>query len=196
MSHQIAFYGGSFNPPHYSHFLAAAWALCSGEVDEVWMIPCAAHAFGKDLAPFADRIAMCELGAAALSPKIRVSDVEAGLPPPNYTLHTLQHLQQTHLNHRFRLLVGADILHETAAWHAFDQVIEIAPLLVVGRAGIEGEKHSYTLPPFASSKLRQALAQGHLPTEAIPPSILQYIQEKRLYQKDQKNMTTPNNPKD
>lgn len=179
---RIAFYGGSFNPPHYSHFFAAAWALCSGEVNEVWMVPCAEHAFGKSLAPFLDRIQMCKCGASALSRRIKVSDIESRLPPPNYTLHTLQHLQDQHPNHRFRLLVGADILHETHAWREFDRVIAIAPLLVIGRVGVTGvEQGEIQLPPLSSTHIRKRLASGDDVTEYLPGPVLAYIQTHRLY---------------
>ena len=77
---RTAFFGGSFNPPHVGHFLAAAWVLCSGEVDEVWMVPCYKHAFGKALLPYEHRLAMCRLGAGLLNPeRIRLSNIEEEL---------------------------------------------------------------------------------------------------------------------
>jgi nicotinate-nucleotide adenylyltransferase len=183
---RIALYGGSFNPPHYSHFFAAAWALCSGEVDEVWMIPCAEHAFGKALAPFHHRAEMCKLGASALSKRIRVNEIESTLPPPNYTLYTIQHLQALHPDHRFRLLVGADILNETHAWHQFDRVIALAPLLVIGRIGVAGtESYTIQLPPLSSTTIRQRLGAGEDVSEFLPGPVLDYIQKNGLYQHPQ-----------
>ena len=62
----IALLGGSFNPPHVAHLMVAYWTLATQDVREVWLLPSYRHPFGKDLAPFDDRVAMCELAARAL----------------------------------------------------------------------------------------------------------------------------------
>ena len=73
---RIALFGGSFNPPHLAHSLVALYVLETAPVDELWITPTFRHAFGKDLASYDDRIAMCELAAAALGPRVRVSRAE------------------------------------------------------------------------------------------------------------------------
>ena len=67
---RVALFGGSFNPPHVAHQLAALYVLETAPVDELWFVPAFEHAFGKPLAPFDDRLAMCELAAAALGPRV------------------------------------------------------------------------------------------------------------------------------
>jgi nicotinic acid mononucleotide adenylyltransferase len=76
---RVALFGGSFNPPHAAHQLVALYVLETQPVDELWFVPTYAHPFGKQLATYEHRIAMCELAAAALGPRARVSQVEAEL---------------------------------------------------------------------------------------------------------------------
>ena len=56
---RVALFGGSFNPPHYGHVLAAHYALMRYGVDEVWVLPVLDHPYDKDLAPFEQRLDWC-----------------------------------------------------------------------------------------------------------------------------------------
>ncbi|MCB9643593.1 MAG: nicotinate (nicotinamide) nucleotide adenylyltransferase [Myxococcales bacterium] len=204
---RVAFYGGSFNPPHFSHFFAMTWALCCGEVDEVWMVPCAEHAFGKDLAPFEHRVEMCKRGISAFSSpdKIKVQTIEQRLPRPSYTIHTIEALQREHPDHSFRLLIGSDILNEKEKWHDFSRLVELAPLLLIGRAGVKVEEAVFedqhlfpgsgkkdllnlqeeiVLPEISSTEIRKRLALSSEVRTLLPAPILEYIQSNHLYKKN------------
>jgi nicotinate-nucleotide adenylyltransferase len=106
---RVAFFGGSFNPPHVAHQLVALYALETAAVDELWMVPCLKHPFDKALAPFPQRLRMCELAAAALGPRARVSDIEGRLGGESRTLLTIKALRTEHPDCAFHLVVGADI---------------------------------------------------------------------------------------
>ena len=60
---RVAIFGGSFNPPHVAHALAVVYALSVAPIDEVLVVPVFRHPFSKELAPFEDRVRMCELAA-------------------------------------------------------------------------------------------------------------------------------------
>ena len=60
LSGEVALFGGSFNPPHMGHVWATASVLASEAVDHLLLVPTHTHAFGKPLAPFAARVAMCQ----------------------------------------------------------------------------------------------------------------------------------------
>src|SRR5512142_3080150 len=95
---EIALLGGSFNPPHVAHLMAAYWALATQGVAEVWLLPSYRHPFGKALAPFEDRVRMCELAASALR-GVHVCTAEAELagdPDVGKTARTLEHLTAKH----------------------------------------------------------------------------------------------------
>ncbi len=132
---EIALLGGSFNPPHVAHVMAAWWALATQGVSEVWLLPSFRHPFGKALAPFEDRVRMCELAVAAIR-GAHVCTAEAELaddPLVGKTARTLEHLVAKHPAHRFALVVGADILPETDKWYRWDRVKELARV-ICGRA--------------------------------------------------------------
>src|SRR5512138_3250061 len=135
---RVALFGGSFNPPHVAHQLVALYVLETQPVDELWFVPTYAHPFGKQLVAYEHRIAMCELAAAPLGPRVRVSRAEAELAarPGFVASHTLDLVDLLAARgHALRLVVGADILGEAASWYRWDDVIARAPLIVIGRAG-------------------------------------------------------------
>lgn len=179
---QIGFYGGSFNPPHLSHFMAAVWALCTAEVDEVWMVPCFQHAFGKDLAPYDDRLTMCRLGAEQLGPHVKVSDCERELQS-SYTIEVIQALSQQHPEHQFRLMIGSDIRAEIDQWHRFSELEALAPPLWIPRGGFSAENPlGFALPKISSSEVRSRLQAGKSVEGALPQPVARFIERFKCYQ--------------
>ncbi len=130
MRKSVAIYGGSFDPPHVSHVLAAVYALKIGGFDRVLVVPVFEHAFHKQLTPFQHRLRMCELAFAGID-GVEVSPVERDLVTPSLTLRTLEHLASLHPDWSMRLLLGSDVLGEAAKWHAFERISELAPPYVV-----------------------------------------------------------------
>ncbi len=179
----VAIYGGSFDPPHLGHVLSVAWALSASPVDAVWVIPTWQHAFDKDHgAPFDARLAMCER-AFSIFAGVRVVDVERRLGGVSHTLRTLETLAAESPNTRFRLLIGADVLPDTDRWHRWDEVVQRAPPLVVGRDGyVPPEKTPISIPDVNSTDLRARLAKGQEVEGLIPSAVLDYIQTNQLYQ--------------
>lgn len=174
----VAVYGGSFNPPHLAHAMVATTLRLSGQCDELWLVPVFRHAFEasqrKKLAPFARRVGWCRSLAAALGPWLQVSEVEAALPPPSYTIHTLEHLAERHPAHRFRLVVGADVLGETAAWRSWDRLSAQFDPIVVGRQGVEIPlpRPALALPNVSSSEVRRRIRAGEPIDHLVPRVVL------------------------
>jgi nicotinate-nucleotide adenylyltransferase len=167
----VAVYGGSFNPPHIGHAMVAAWLLWTGRVDAVWLVPAFAHAFDKELRPFALRIAMAESMATEVDCRIRVCDIERALPVPSYTIQTLRALRERHPEHRFRLVVGADVLPQTHLWRDWAGIEAEFPPIVVGRGGYPPLPDAPTFPEVSSTAIRALLAAGvgvdHLVTAGV-----------------------------
>lgn len=182
-SRRVAVYGGSFNPPHVSHVLAVVYTLSTQPIDEVLVVPCAVHPFAKELAGFEERFAMCQL-AMGWIPNVSISRVEHELGGESRTLRTLEHLSSQHPDWSLRLVVGADILGDTRKWYAFDRVIEIAPLIVLGREGVdESRAPRAVLPEVSSTQIRSAIARGERASleRLVPHSVLDYIETQGLY---------------
>jgi nicotinate-nucleotide adenylyltransferase len=191
---RIALFGGSFNPPHVAHQLVALYVLETEPVDELWFVPTFAHPFGKALVGYDHRIAMCELAAAALGPRARVSRAEAELATrPGFitslTIDLVDHVLA--LGHAPRLVIGADIVREAAKWHRWADIVARAPLIVVGRQGYgppaEGAggtaASEVAMPAVSATHIRDLLAGGGSGAAGlVPRDVLRYIAEHRLYQ--------------
>ena len=180
---RIAIYGGSFDPPHLGHVLSVAWALSASEVDAVWIIPTWKHAFDKEhSASFEQRMSMCEL-AFAVFRGVEVSDIERRLGGVSRTLHTLQALETEHPDAVFRLLVGADVLPTTHRWHRWDEVVRVAPPLVIGRQGAPvPEGCPISIPNINSTDIRSGLAGAGDITGLVPTAVIEHIRSHGLYQ--------------
>ena len=176
----VALFGGSFNPPHIAHQMVCLYVLAVEPVDAVWMVPAFAHPFGKELAPFSDRLAMCALAAAPLGAGVEVCDVEGRLDrPTGRTLDTLRELGRRHPDICFRLVVGADILGEVDGWYRWDEIVRIARPIVVGRAGY-GEAE-VVLPAVSSTAVRARVAAGDSAVPLVSRAVMSYITSRGLY---------------
>jgi nicotinate-nucleotide adenylyltransferase len=185
---RIALFGGSFNPPHVAHQLVALYVLETQPVDELWFVPVFRHPLGKsDLAPYEDRVAMCELIARSLGPRAVVSRAEGELAArPNYTGRTLDLLEHLAAPDReLRLVVGADILGETHKWYRWNDVVAAAPLIAMGRSGFAVPAGSVvtgiTMPEISSTEVRELVRSGGDVSALLPRSILGYIASHALY---------------
>lgn len=182
---RVGVFGGSFNPPHIAHALAVVYALEVAPIDEVLIVPVYRHPFSKELAPFEDRLAMCD-ACMGWIPRTKISTVERELGGESLTLRTLTKLQQDHPDWAMRLIVGADVLADLPKWHRFDKIAEIAPPIVLGRAGITGEGAPFpVLPRVSSTEVREALGRGdhEAVRHLLPARVLAYIEEHGLYRK-------------
>jgi nicotinate-nucleotide adenylyltransferase len=186
----IALFGGSFNPPHVAHQLVSLFVLETQPVDALWLLPAWKHPFAKHLVDFEHRVAMCGLLAAALGPRAAVSRVEEDVARrPGFvssrTLHTLEVLHEQHPRHRFHLVIGADILGETDKWHRWDDVVRLAPPIVIGRAGYRAPPGALAadleMPAVSSTEVRARLARGESAVPLVPRSVMGYIAAHHLY---------------
>ncbi len=155
---RVALFGGSFNPPHVAHQMVALWALETQPIDEIWFVPVYKHAFHKELEPFADRVEMTRLAAARFGAAARVVDAEKD-NTSGRTYDLLLELTKDR-SRSFRLLVGTDILAEAHKWHRWDDVIALAPLMVIARAGHlpAGTETNFAVPSISSTQIRASLA--------------------------------------
>lgn len=178
---RVAIFGGSFNPPHVAHVLAAAYVLATQDVDRLLVIPTFEHPFGKSLASFEHRLAMCERAFADLR-RVEVSDIERQLGGESKTLLVLQALAQRNPEWKMRLVVGSDILNESHQWFAWERVVALAPPIVLGRMGHPAPgAPSPLLPQIASRDLRAMIAKGQDVGALVAKSVRAYIDEHGLY---------------
>lgn len=176
----LSLYGGSFNPPHVAHQLAVAYVLATTATDEVWVTPAPSHAFGKPLASFEHRMEMTRLAMRHFGARVVVSALEAQLPQPSRTLHTLEALAQQVAGAQLSLVVGADILPETGSWLGWDQIQVMAKVVVLGRQGF-APTGTLALPEVSSTDVRQRLAAGQPVDHLVDMEVLAFIHREGLY---------------
>jgi nicotinate-nucleotide adenylyltransferase len=179
----VAVFGGSFNPPHVAHVLACALVLATENVDRIVVVPTFRHPFAKELAPFEDRVAMCELAMAWL-PGVDVSRVEEQLGGESRTLRTLEAIRSAHPEWALRLVIGADIVADAPRWFAFDEIVRIAPPIVLGRAGVKAPGAGPPLlPEVSSTQVRDAIARGAWNDlgKRVPRAVIAHVRSRRLY---------------
>jgi len=183
VSTKVAIFGGSFNPPHVAHVLAVAYVLSTADVDRLMLVPTFKHPFGKPLAPFDDRVRMCELAMAPL-PSVEVSRIEERLDGASLTLHTLEAIKQEHPDWDLRLVMGADLLIEADKWFRFEEVRKLAPPIVLGRAGFEqAGAPPPILPAISSTRIRELIARGRWMELAalLPRHVMEHVRARGLY---------------
>jgi nicotinate-nucleotide adenylyltransferase len=181
---RIALFGGSFNPPHVSHQLACAWVLATARprVDAVWMVPTWKHPFDKPLAPYGDRVEMCQRAARVFGGRVEVSRIEeelAGAEPASYTLKTVEALRARQPETQFVLVIGGDLTAERERWHGWERLRMLAEFIVVGRGGHGGNE--VALPPISSTEVRARIASGQPIDGLVDATVADYIREKKLY---------------
>ena len=178
---RVAIYGGSFNPPHVAHQLAMTCVLATARprVDELWMVPTFKHPFDKQLAPFEDRVRMCELAARPFV-AVRVSRIEEELGGESYTLRTVKALKERHPTDELALVIGADLLGERERWHGWRELQTLVPFIVVGREG-QPDLGGLKLPAVSSTIVRQRLARGESVEALLAADVADYIAQKGLY---------------
>lgn len=179
----VAVFGGSFNPPHVAHVLACTLVRSVEEIDRLLVVPTYRHPFAKALAPYDDRVRMCELAMAWL-PGVEVSRVEETLGGESRTLRTLEHLASEHGDWKLRLVIGADLLAEAPRWHGFEAIAKLAPPIVLGRVGADGpDATPALLPDVSSTRVRDAIGRGawHEVDKCVPRAVLAHVRARGLY---------------
>lgn len=187
---RIALFGGSFNPPHVAHQMAALYVLETQPVDALWIVPTYVHPFEtKQLLAFEHRVEMCKLMAAPLGDRVLVSKLEEELAQrPGFrssrTLDLVDFLVDQGLE--VRLVVGSDIMAETSKWYRWNELVHKAPLIVLAREGFDvppgSQLTGVPMPNISSTKIRRAHVVGD-PSVAqqVPRSVYQYMLQHNLY---------------
>jgi nicotinate-nucleotide adenylyltransferase len=146
---RIAFFGGSFDPPHLGHIGIARAAQAALQLDTVLFAPVGSQPLKPlgSTASFEDRLAMTELAIHGL-PNFAISLADAPDPSgePNYTIDTLHRLQAQFPSAQLFTLMGADSFLSLQRWYRGAELPFVAPLIVASRPGQRLQDLAEVLP--------------------------------------------------
>ena len=187
----IGIYGGSFDPIHTGHAIVANFVSQCNVVDEVWLMVSRKNPLKENdtLASEKERLEMASLVASGCK-RVRVSDLEMGLPYPSYTYHTLQELKRIYPQHNFKIIIGSDSLERFSQWRNHERIQKEFGVIVYPRPGypMKGEEpEGFTFlqgaPEFSvsSTLIRDYAASGWNINYFVPLSVAEYIEKHKLY---------------
>src|SRR5580692_3314064 len=132
---RIGIFGGTFDPVHVGHLVAAAWAREAFELDRVLLVVANVpwqKAGTRTVSAAEDRFLMVQAAVAGV-PGLEVSRVEIDRGGPSYTADTVHELMATTPGVRPYVIVGADVAGELGTWQRVAELREVVTLVVVDR---------------------------------------------------------------
>ncbi|MBD3368156.1 MAG: nicotinate-nucleotide adenylyltransferase [Candidatus Eisenbacteria bacterium] len=185
--------GGTFDPVHVAHLIAAETAVDELGLDSVVLIPAARppHKEGESVSPFEDRLEMVRL-AIADNPALEASDLEASRPGASYTIQTVREVRTRYAVDDLWFVMGADSLTQFLTWKDPEALLEECRFAVVPRPGVDpGDADPRVLGrtvmldmPFvgvSATDIRSRVRAGRTIRYQVPASVESYIREKSLY---------------
>jgi nicotinate-nucleotide adenylyltransferase len=197
---RLGILGGTFDPIHFGHLLAAEEARVALALDRVLFAPAGdpPHKPGRKVLPVAHRLAMVRL-AIADNAAFVVSTVDIDRPGPHYTLDTIRLLRETwgtSAEGTF-FVMGGDSLSHLLTWHQPARLIQLCRLAVVARPGYQAdlEELERVLPGLSqrldwvempvlgisSSDLQRRVRDGRSIRYQVPAAVAGYVAEHGLY---------------
>jgi nicotinate-nucleotide adenylyltransferase len=185
---RLGLFGGSFNPIHHGHLIAATRAADAVNLDRVLFIPAALSPLknGRDLAPAADRWAMLRLALRG-NRRFEASDLELRRGGVSYTIDTLRELRRR-TRAKLYWILGADAARLLPRWKAIDDVRRLAAFIIVSRPGDRDpgrmpKDHILKAPllEISSSEIRGRARRGLSIRYLLPDPVDRYIRRKGLY---------------
>lgn len=191
-------FGGTFDPVHNGHIKVAQAAKSHLQLDRVIFIPSGdpPHKTGRSITDKADRLAMVRL--AAKEADALVSEWELNREEKSYSLETVRHFQKEFPEDELYFIIGADSFHDLPAWWHYRELLTACRFAVVSRPEIEEARllewyKGDEAPPrvffldnlfidISSTRIRQLAGEGKDISQLVPPSVLAYIQEQKLYE--------------
>ena len=192
--------GGTFDPIHNGHLVAASEVADLFQLDEVVFVPTGQPWLkGREVSAGEDRYLMTVVATAA-NPRFSVSRVDIDRGGLTYTKDTLRDLQALHPDSDLYFITGADALASILSWQDLEEMFAAARFVGVSRPGYElGSEH---LAAFLDGLPTDALSLVEIPALAIsstdcrlraqegrplwylmPDGVVQYISKRDLYRK-------------
>jgi len=181
--------GGTFDPIHIGHLIAASEVHSSLQLDRVLFIPAGEpwQKVGQEISPAHSRFEMTKI-AIAHDDRFEISDIEIMRDGPSFAIDTFSELKERQPDDEFLWIVGADVVQRLNTWHRWEEFVALVQIVVVNRLGIEiGDlsfKYTEVQMPevrISATDLRQRYSAGRSTKYLVPESVDSFIKEQSLY---------------
>ena len=186
---RIGVMGGTFDPIHHGHLVAASEVAQSFDLDEVVFVPTGRPWQKQSVTPSEHRYLMTVI-ATASNPRFTVSRVDIDRAGPTYTIDTLKDLRRDRPDAELFFISGADAVAQILSWRDHDELWQLAHFVAVSRPGhvlsTEGlptENVSQLEIPalsISSTDCRDRVHRGHPVWYLVPDGVVQYIAKHHL----------------
>jgi nicotinate-nucleotide adenylyltransferase len=195
VQHKIGIMGGTFDPIHHGHLVAASEVADRFALDEVLFVPTGQpwQKADRAVSPAEDRYLMTVI-ATASNPRFSASRIDINRGGPTYTVDTLSELHEAMPDAALYFITGADALAQILSWRDVDRVFRYAHFVGVTRPGYEleddhlpaGVASLVEVPAMAisSTACRERVARGRPVWYLVPDGVVQYITKRNLYRAD------------
>jgi len=187
---RIGVMGGTFDPIHNGHLVAASEVQQQFDLDEVIFVPTGQPWMKRTVTAGEHRYLMTVIATAA-NPRFTVSRVDIDREGPTYTIDTLRDIRVARPQSELFFITGADAVAQISEWRDVDEVWSLAHFIAVSRPGhaltISGlPEHgvsSLEVPALAisSTDCRSRVSRGFPVWFVVPAGVVQYIPEPHLY---------------
>lgn len=187
---RIGVMGGTFDPIHHGHLVAASEVATSFELDEVVFVP-TGQPWHKDIVSAPQQRYEMTVIATASNPDFTVSRVDIEREGTTYTVDTLRDLHDARPGAEFFFITGADAVAQMVSWRDHDELWELAHFVAVSRPGHEldtqdlpsGRVSRLEIPALAisSTDCRDRVERGMPVWYLVPDGVVQYIAKHHLY---------------
>lgn len=189
---KIGLYFGSFNPIHIGHLIIANHFLNETEIEKIWFVVSPQNPFkqSNSLLDEYDRLHLVRL-ATENDNRIKVSDIEFGLPKPSYTIDTLSYLKERYPSHEFSLIMGSDSFQNFNKWKNYELIKEQHRIYIYRRNGFEIENTvnadiillDAPILQISATHIRELIKSGKSIRYLVPESVREEIETRRFYRK-------------
>ncbi|MCB5164772.1 nicotinate-nucleotide adenylyltransferase [Streptomyces bambusae] len=189
---RIGVMGGTFDPIHHGHLVAASEVAALFHLDEVVFVPTGEpwQKSHRAVSPAEDRYLMTVI-ATASNPQFSVSRIDIDRGGPTYTIDTLRDLSALNGDADLFFITGADALAQILTWRDAEELFSLAHFIGVTRPGHiltddglpEGKVSLVEVPALAisSTDCRERVAQGDPVWYLVPDGVVRYIHKRELY---------------
>ena len=187
---RIGVMGGTFDPIHHGHLVAASEVAESFDLDEVVFVPTGQPWQKSDVSPSEHRYLMTVI-ATVSNPRFTTSRVDIDRSGPTYTIDTLRELRAVRPDAEFFFITGADAVAQILSWRDHDELWDLAHFVAVSRPGHvlntdglpSANVSQLEIPALAisSTDCRQRVGEGHPVWYLVPDGVVQYIAKHHLY---------------